>query len=352
MSLTHLEDDYDHFYNPRFEVRLGNRTVREAEGVISGLTVETGLDRTNRVSFTLNEPYDHEQGNFPGFADQPVEKGVPVAVRMGYGDTLRHLFSGRVESVQPNFPAEGGPTVEVSGNDPSQAMTNGKRSRSWDGATLTTVVTDVASEYDFAGVAVELPQSVDLRFPKLVQHEQTDYDFLTDELADAYGFECFVREGVFHVRDPDPLAAPILELTYGESLRSFRPSGEDAEVRVGTVEVRDWDPGTKSAITATASVPGGGQERDERRAPVDSRREAELIAESIAFDLAPGIRGRAETIGLPEIREGRVVALGGLGGPFPGPYYVERTTHRMDRSGYTTSFEARKANVFEGFSRL
>lgn len=352
MSLTHLDDDYDHFYSPRFEVQVGARTIREADGIISGLTVETDLEKTNRVSFTLNDPYDHEMGDFAGFADQPVEKGVSVVARLGYGDTLRPLFFGSVESVQPNFPAEGPPTVEVSGNDPSQAMTKGKRSRSWDDATLSTVVTNIADEYDFADEKVDLPQLVDLEFPKLVQHEQSDYEFVTNDLVGPYGLEFFVRDRVLFLRYPDPLADPTLPLTYGESLRSFRPSQDDTEVQVGTVEVRDWDPGTKSAITATASVPNGGEETETRRAPVDTRREAELIAESIAYDLAPGIRGQCETIGLPEIREGTVVDLGGLGGPFPGEYYVERTTHRMDSSGYTTSFRARKASVFEGFSRL
>jgi hypothetical protein len=43
-----------------------------------------------------------------------------------------------------------------------------------------------------------------------------------------------------------------------------------------------------------------------------------------------------------------VVRLDGLSQPFDGPYYVERTTHRMDDTGYTTSFEARDATVFEG----
>ncbi len=348
MSLTNLEDDYDHFYSPRFEVQLGGRTIREADGTITGLSVETALDRTNRVSFTLNEPYNHEQGGFPGFADQPVTKGTSVVVKMGYGNTLRRLFSGTVESAQPNFPASGGPTVQIGGRDRSYAMTKRKRSQSWDDTTLSAIVTDVASGYDFEGMAVDVPSSADIRFAKRVQQDQTDYAFLDERIAQRFGLELFVRDGTLYCREPDPLATPALTLTYGRSLRSFRPSQEDTDVGTGKVEVRDWDPSGKSEITATATVPGGTGETSSRSVTVESQEEADRIATAAANEMAAGVSGQCETIGLPEIREGTVVRLDGLSQPFDGPYYVKQTTHRMDDAGYTTSFEARDASVFEG----
>jgi phage protein D len=348
MSLTHLEADYDHFYNPRFELELGGRTIRDADGMITGLSVETALDRTNRVSFTLNELYDHEQGRFPAFADQPVTKGTPVVVRMGYGDTLRRLFVGTVESVQPNFPASGGPTIQVSGRDRSYAMTKVPTSRSWDETTLSAIVTDIATGYDFEDLAVEITPSADLSFTKRVQQGQTDYTYLTEQLAGRLGFECFVSDDTLHFREPDPLSEPVVTLRYGRSLRSFRPDQEDTDVQVGAVEVRDWDPSSKSAITATATVPGGTGETSTRSVAVESQAEADRVARAMANDLAGGISGQCETIGLPEIREGAVVSLDGLGQPFDGRYYVQGTTHRIDDAGYTTSFRARESGVFEG----
>lgn len=347
MSLTHLESEYDHFYNPRFEVQVGTRTIREADGVISGLTIETSLDRTNRVSFTLNEWYNHEQGSFVDFTNQNISKGTPVVVKIGYDNTFRTMFFGNVESVQPSFPEGSGPTVEVSGNDFAHEMTKGKHSRSWTDTKLSSVVTDIVSKHTFNDHEIDLSSSADLQRQKLFQHEQSDYTFLDGGLVRRYGFELFVKAGVLHFREPAPLAEPVISLTYGRSLRSFRPSREDTGTTVGKVEVRDWNPSTKHAITATASVPNGGDETDVRRVPVESQREAALIAEAIAYDLTPGGSGRCETIGLPEIREGTVVHLDGLGETFSGPYYVKETTHRMDDTGYTTSFGARDASVFE-----
>lgn len=350
MTLTHLEDDYDHFYSPRFEVQVGPRTYREADGRISGLTVETSIEKTNTASFTLNERYDHEQGAFVDFAENPVVEGMPLLIQMGYGDTLQPMFFGRIASIQPNFPATGGPTLDVRANDIAHEMTKGKRSQSWDNTTLSAVVADVVSGYPFQGVSVGLSPTVDLQLTKVVQHEQSDYAFLSEKLSDRYGFEFFVTNGIFHLREPNPLAAPVVTLEYGKSLQSFRPSQEDANQSVGSVEVLGWDPSTKSKITTSAVVPQGGAETDYRRASVESRQEAQRIADAAAHDQVPTKSGTAETIGIPEIREGVAVALTGLGVTFSGPYYVESTTHRMDDSGYTTSFEASKADVFEALA--
>lgn len=348
MTLTDFEDEYDHFYSPRFTLELGPHTYRAADGRISGLTVETSIENASSVDFTLNERYDHEHGAFADEAENRVDEGMPVVVRLGYGETLRPMFRGQTSAVQPNFPSNGSPTLTIQAEDLSQQLTNAKRSESWVATTVSEVVEDVVSAYQFEGVSIDIPESADLQFETVFQEDTTDYRFLTDWLVDTLGFEFFVADGEFTFRDPDPLADPTLELEYGKSLRSFRPNREPADQPVGEVTVNDWDASGKAAIEASASVPNGGDDTHVRREPVETQREAERIAEATAYDLAPVKSGRCETIGLPEIRAGTVVRLEGLGRGFDGPYYVESTTHRMDDSGYTTSFDASQTDLFEG----
>jgi phage protein D len=54
------------------------------------------------------------------------------------------------------------------------------------------------------------------------------------------------------------------------------------------------------------------------------------------------IQGRGCSIGLPDLRAGINVELIGLGGKFSGDYRVERTTHTINESRYSTDFEVRK----------
>ena len=59
------------------------------------------------------------------------------------------------------------------------------------------------------------------------------------------------------------------------------------------------------------------------------------------------IRGRGCSIGLPDLRPGKNVELIGLGSKFSGDYHVESSTHTINNSGYTTSFEVRKTHGVE-----
>ena len=51
--------------------------------------------------------------------------------------------------------------------------------------------------------------------------------------------------------------------------------------------------------------------------------------------------GSGAVVGLPGLRAGTKVEIGGLGERFNANYYVTDTTHTIGASGYQTSFNAR-----------
>ena len=53
------------------------------------------------------------------------------------------------------------------------------------------------------------------------------------------------------------------------------------------------------------------------------------------------------TIGLPELRPGIHVNIGGLYPPFDGVYYVTQTVHTYDTSGYRTQFSLRRPGILD-----
>lgn len=76
--------------------------------------------------------------------------------------------------------------------------------------------------------------------------------------------------------------------------------------------------------------------------PVFSQQQADALAQSLFNKLSVGlVTGTAECIGLPEIRAGTCVLLQGLGKKFSQKYFVDRTTHTIDESGYKTSITLR-----------
>jgi phage protein D len=54
------------------------------------------------------------------------------------------------------------------------------------------------------------------------------------------------------------------------------------------------------------------------------------------------ITGSGVSVGLPELRAGRLVEIIGLGARFSGLYRLTKTTHTFGSSGYTTAFDVRK----------
>jgi phage protein D len=148
----------------------------------------------------------------------------------------------------------------------------------------------------------------------------------------------------------------------GTSLVSFAPSLTLAK-QVSKVTVRSWHPkegrliektADRSKIAAQSS--GGknaGQVLDEALGEpkeevitaeqVLSDEDAERLAESVLLRSSYAfVTGQGQTVGLPGLRAGVNIELAGLGKRFDGTYYVTESTHRIDGSGYTTSFSVRK----------
>lgn len=340
MSLEAFGRKYDDFYAPRFVVRVGNEEIREFDGVISALSVDTILDGADRFSFTLAGQFDHEARRFTGIDWDQYSSGTEVRIRMGYENLQEPALVGRIQSVRPDFPASGEPTVEVSGYGLLHDMTRGTNSNSWDETTDTAVVREVASEYAFDRVVVE---ETGTTRRKVIQDDQSDYRFLKS-LADRNGFELFGDRDTLYFRAPKHDRTPEVTLQYGESLGSFSPEFNDA-AQVQTVEVRHWNPKTKEEIVGSAERDRGSGKTVLRR-PVESRDEAEAVARAELDRLAEGlIEGNGETVGLPEIRAGTVLRLEGLGDMFTGTYYVQQATHGIGSSGYETSFDVSEGEI-------
>lgn len=334
MSLAAFRQKYDDFYAPRFRVRVGDDEIRESDGVISDLLVDSILDGADRFTFVERGGFDRAARRFTSVDWDRLRPETPVRIRLGYGNVQEPVFAGRIQSIRPEFPANGEPTVEVSGYGMLHDLTRGTNSRSWDESSDAAIAREVVSEYAFDRVVVD---ETGRPRQKVIQDDQSDYEFLR-ELADRNGFELFADRETLYFRAPKREQSPELTLEYGDSLASFSPEFNEAD-QVGTVEVRHWDPSAKREIVGSADRDGGTGTRVVR-VPVASRDEAEAAAAAALERLsAELIEGSGDTVGLPELRAGTTVRLEGLGEMFTRTYYVIRSTHRIGTSGYETGFE-------------
>ena len=67
------------------------------------------------------------------------------------------------------------------------------------------------------------------------------------------------------------------------------------------------------------------------------------IAPNVLSDrLKQLVEATGTTVGLPDLRAGTKIRIRGLGARFSGRYFVTKTTHTLDASGYRTKFTARR----------
>ena len=94
---------------------------------------------------------------------------------------------------------------------------------------------------------------------------------------------------------------PIFTLTYGRTLFSF--------ISIASIQEQD----SKAASIARASA---------TKTPTSNW------------------HCSAECVGIPELKTQVLLSVAGVGNAYDGNYYVEKVTHKLNRSGYTTKFEA------------
>ena len=390
MSYATLEERYDGFYVPAFRIRFGGNTggandynfpndgpqVRESNGLVSGLSIESTLDGADRFSCSLVGVYDLESASFDETVWNRFAPKTAVRIEVGYGSTLVPVLEGRVQSLRQEFPGSGLPTIEVSGFDRLHDLTQSREppGDNWEDKTLAQVVDDVLTEGNY-GFAPERRNIVDLGlsspFEEIIKRdEHSDFQFL-DQWAKRFNYELFVHtvpttesspdmdvtaegnyETWFNFRPPEDDAKPALTLTYGESLRSFSVEINDASQEPG-VTVRHQDSSGRrqepivgnSADSARGQQTTAGATTRQIPIPVESSEQADLVAKA-AFERTQQTRvtGRGELIGLPTLRVGHVVTLERLSGQVNANYYVTSVTHRVDGSGYVTSIGVRLAD--------
>lgn len=351
MGFEGLQKRYDDFYVPSFEVKLGGVTIREHHGMISDLTVDTTLNGADRFSFTLNDVFDREKKAFTGLGWRDIKIGTTVEIAMGYGDERTPMLVGSVKSANPDFPAGAGPTIAVSGYDRLHEMMKGTDSRTWetgkkgeDRVRDSEIVPDVVTEYGLKTNGQTVDETK-VEYRRITREKQSGYDFLADR-ATTYNFEIFARLDEVYFRAPKDNETPEITLEYGDSLSSFSLDLNESS-GVDQVEVRGTDRrGKKEIVGRSEKRADLGAEKKVVKRAVESKEEATVSANAeLSRMLEKRVEGSGETVGLPEIRAGDTVGLGGLGDPvFNETYYVTSASHRIGSSGYTTSFQARIPN--------
>ncbi|MGR9099222.1 MAG: phage late control D family protein [Gammaproteobacteria bacterium] len=306
--------------------------------------------------------------------------GKEVELRMGYiGEgELALIMKGHFTSMEPSFASGGPATLNVRGLNKLHRLRRKKYSDGWPkqaGETITDseIVGEIARARD--------PDTDQNRFPLPIvtnprnepaidfigQKNEYDIDFLWKR-AKERGYVVTVRlneqgEEELYFGPSDSNDNPLnYRLDWGKSLISFNPTITNAN-QYRSVTVNGWDRRRQRAISVTVDIDDEEVNRinpdihhficDAREEhvvdePVFTENQARERARSILTDqLKQMVKAKGSTVGLPSLRAGSRLEIAGVGGRLNGIYFVTKTTHTFNDSGYVTEFEARREGPSE-----
>lgn len=368
-----------------FEITVNNwdPSTREFKYVGAETTV-TGGTRTQRL---FN----------PGAAE--------FELKMGYGSELVSLMKGTTTTLEPSFPSGGAPTLTVRTLNALHQLRTKQHRDHWPNTRvargqvkISRIAQDIGQRRNQDGCAFPLPVRIDQQamnrepvLDYLAQDNQFDIDFLLLQ-ARKIGYVVYLD----HIENPDGSLRDALyfgpsdarhpglpdvsyELRWGISLIDFTPKLTTAN-QVSAVEIRGWNRQTNRAIrprvsTSDADLDRFGitanrdllplvQRQDTFGLPVGRCREREEVvvnepqftlqqaerraAALLSERLKQMVEATGTTVGLPDLRSGQKIKIVGLGARFSGIYFVTKTTHTLNDSGYLTKFTARREAALPG----
>lgn len=313
---------------------------------------------------------------------EPCQK--KVTLRLGYSGELTDVMTGNFTTMEPNFTSGGPHTLAVRGLNQLHRLRRKKYDGKWHDTTDSKIAKSfdglVDSEWKNSGQdarRIPMPIEVDPNADEptitfVGQKNECDIDFLWRR-ARVRGYVVEVRrrpkgtgfeDYLFFGRSTAGGPAPY-KLDFGRGLIDVKVTLTTAN-QVKKVTVRGWDRAAQKPIEESVDWndkelrklnPGLAEivmqcdPREERvvTRPVFTKAEAKAAARSILRGNAQElVKATGSVVGLPYLRAGSRIRLGGIGARLSGEYFVTETTHTLNNSGYITRFTARREDPDTG----
>jgi phage protein D len=330
------------------------------------ISVDEELDEGVSFSLTMHDEFDMIKQKFKWLDDRRFfDVGNGITIKMGYGSSLSTMLMGNITSIEPSFFAGETPTLTIRGQDLSyDYMKRTSPERTFIDKSYSDIAQILASEAGLLAVVDNTP-----KFEPLPRKDSDEsyYAFLMKLSKDIH-FQFKMEGQTMYFVKPTDDKKEILTLELGKDIISFRPTLKTVGL-VTEVEVRGHNPRDPShpfegkATSGRESTKESGKKTasqiaEERHGPirkfivnriVNSEAHANSIAQAELNRISDTlIEGEVECIGIPQIRTGVNIRLEKMGDRFSDKYYVKKTTHRIDNSGYRTHFSVKSNSVKKG----
>lgn len=405
VTLDTLSESLRGFYVPQFQILVeGAGLPDDVMRDVVELTYDDDLDKMDSFQITVSnwdevakkykyigaedaaamgagEAGSSEAGNEAALRYQLFEPcSKQVKIKLGYLGDMKTMMTGFFTTMEPSFTPSAPATLAVRGINVLQRLRTKKYNDFFEDKKPSDIAKLVGERRDDDLNALRLPISIliddDVRrnernISQIAQRNEYSIDFLW-KLARREGYVITMIEPEEEGGDPQIRFAPsergqsltdaVYELKLGQSLIDFKPRITTAN-QFKSVTVNSWNRSTQEMISETVSF--DDDEMQELNADLrymlcmcDAREElvvdepqwnenqAKDRAKALLLDQQKQmVTVSGTTIGLPLLKAGSRVRISQVGARLSGEYFITRTQHIFNDSGYITKFDARRETV-------
>lgn len=358
-----LKAKYKGFDMPILRVFIEEKQIETKRGrdkYISDVRVElTSGYESGIAKLLVYNVFDVQAGcfAFESFEDQ-LQIGKSVVISAGYDTELAIIFRGYIANLR--FVVEQGKAqyVEVTALDVKGQMMAGRYSKQLTGKTYSDCVKEILTATPYAEIIGTEPKisptpelalnkdGKDLKTIDMV--DESDYEFVV-KAAKKFGYDFFSDGEILYFRPPKAETSPLIALEYGKgvlfSSMEFSLTGIVKEIEVRSSNIATGESFfKKETISGKYNTKGSDGKKlvnKGRKIYIDPTIDSNDAASKRAKALAEDMKYRfgtleADCVGIPELKPGRFIEMGGLLRGKNVEFYVASVVHAMNgNTGYT-----------------
>ena len=221
---------------PGFKVLVGGHALPD-ETVLDILTVQvcTYVEGASMFTVAFNNWHSREQ-DFKWIDVDLLSEGTELEVQVGFVDDFKTLIVGEVTAIEPEFPVDGVPILNMHGYDRLHRFRRGRKTRSFTNMKDSQIAEQIARDLQLRAQVEDTQVTHDY----LLQHNQTDIDFLL-ERARRMRYEVTVQDNTLHFRKAANDQSEVITPAVWPHLASFYPRLSTMQ-QVSEVVVQGWNP--------------------------------------------------------------------------------------------------------------
>ena len=331
-----------------FTIKIDGKGIDEAIQIVAIDTVSE-INAIPRACVTLVDGSPAEQ-NFEISSLSTFIPGKMIEIYAGYNEEEQRIFSGLIVKQGIEVTAGQESRLLIEATDPALKMTLERRNAVFENFKDSDLIEKLIRDN---GLSTSV-QATKVIYENLVQYYATDWDMMMTR-AQVNGMVAWVEAGKVTVASPDSQQAPVLALTYGDSILGFKADMDAAtQLRSSAIKSHAWDSSTQKLVESgpgpiSVTEPGNISSAElaevfnlktweqQTAADVDKNSLQQWSSAELLKSRLSKIRGSVSFQGSSLAKLGSTIELAGLGDRFNGRVYISAVRHSISNGQWHTS---------------